>query len=130
APPGGAISIAGAGVLNVTPAWSNSSTLSIATGGVVMGGNVTNNATVAGSGTISALLVNAGLLSANAGTLSLLNAPTIQGGGISITGSGVLNDAPAWRSSGTLSIAAGGALTGGTLTNTSATGMLGGRGVI
>ncbi|MGA2605815.1 MAG: autotransporter-associated beta strand repeat-containing protein [Verrucomicrobiia bacterium] len=118
--------------LSVTPAWANSGTL-LLSGGVLAGGNVTNlaSAPISGFGTISNLLVNAGLVTATGGTLTLVNSPTTQAGsGINVAGSGVLNVQPDWSNSGTINIAAGGAVTGGNLTNTSASGTLSGSGFI
>jgi len=52
--------IVAAGKLNVAPAWVNSGTLTMNNNGFIAGGNLTNNVTLFGSGTISNLLVNAG----------------------------------------------------------------------
>ncbi len=115
----GTINVA-ASTLTVNPVWANGGSLQIS-GGVLAGGTVTNTASgnISGFGSISNTVVNAGLITATGGTLTMLSAPTAQtGSGISVTGSGALNVTPNWANGGTLNIAAGGLVSGGTLTNT------------
>lgn len=115
----GAVNVAAASTLHVVPDWSNNGSVNMA-GGVMAGGALTNLATrtLTGFGTISNLLINASLLSATNGTLTLVAAPAIQAGsGIRVAHNGVLNVMPAWTNSGTITIASGGRITGGTLTN-------------
>ncbi|HVM62067.1 MAG TPA: autotransporter-associated beta strand repeat-containing protein [Verrucomicrobiae bacterium] len=92
---------AGASTLTVNPAWANSGTVQLG-GGVLAGGNLTNNAggNVAGFGTISNQLVNAGLVTATNGNLNLVGAAN---------GSGVYR-AVAGASAATLTFVNGGSI--------------------
>ena len=105
---------AGANTLTVTPAWANAGTVTV-TGGTIAGGNLTNNNTIAGNGTVSPLLVNNGQLIATNGTLTLATAPVNNG---SITVPGTLSVTPAWANGGGVNVVAGGSVSGGNLTNT------------
>ncbi len=73
---GGTINVA-ASTLTVNPAWVNAGTVQLG-GGVLTGGNLANNsgANVAGFGTVSNQLVNAGLVTATNGNLNLVGAAT------------------------------------------------------
>ena len=99
--------------LTITPAWINSGTVVLNTG-TLAGGNLTNNATVRGAGTLSNLLVNAGSLVASNGTLTLAVAPNNTG---SITVVSTLNVLSAWTNAGFVSVS--GTVSGGNLTNLS-----------
>ena len=72
----GTINVA-ASTLTVNPAWANAGTVQLG-GGVLAGGNLANNsgANVAGFGTVSNQLVNAGIVTATNGNLNLVGAAT------------------------------------------------------
>ncbi len=72
----GTINVA-ASTLTVNPAWANAGTVQLG-GGVLSGGNLANNsgANVAGFGTVSNQLVNAGIVTATNGNLNLVGAAT------------------------------------------------------
>ena len=76
----GAINVA-ASTLTVNPDWASAGTVQLG-GGVLSGGNLTNNsgANVAGFGTVSNQLVNAGIVTATNGNLNLVGAATGAGG--------------------------------------------------
>ncbi|MGD1017975.1 MAG: autotransporter-associated beta strand repeat-containing protein [Verrucomicrobiia bacterium] len=128
----GTVTIGANGALDVSTAWANGGAI-LVNGGFVNGGNLTNvsGATLAGFGTISNAVINSAgaLITVSNGTLALVTAP-VQNGGVVVNGNGVLNVIPDWSSGGTISIAAGGAMTGGNLTNTSGSGTLSGSGFI
>jgi len=121
--------------LTNTSSFVNRGTLTLAGGTYQSSAAVTNTSgfqieNAAGTvGTLSAALINSGTLAANSGTLTLLAAPT-QSGAINIAATGVLNVVPDWVNSGTINFTAGGAITGGNLTNTSASGTITGAGFI
>src|SRR5205823_58287 len=79
--------------------------------------------------TLDVALVNAGMLTATNGTLTVTAAP-VHTGGIIVANTGIFSVTPDWTSSGTILINDTGALTGGTLTNASNTGTLSGSGFI
>jgi len=116
----GTVNVASNGALSVQRDWANGNLVQMQ-GGYLLGGNLTNSASqdLTGFGTLSNKLVNAGLVTVSGGTLTLVNTPVVTGGGFSIAGSGVLEIEPDWSNGGTMAIAAGGAVTGGTFTNTS-----------
>ena len=111
------------GLLTNTSAFANSGTLTLAGGTYQSAASVTNALgfvveNLAGTtGTLDARLVNSGTISVNGGTLSLLQAP-VQSGAVNIASAGNLNVAQDWANSGTINFTSGGAITGGTLTNT------------
>jgi hypothetical protein len=111
------------GLLTNTSLFVNGGTLTLAGGTYQSTANVTNTAgfvveNLAGTtGTLNARLVNSGTISVNGGTLSLLQAP-VQSGAVNIASAGNLNVAQDWANSGTINFTSGGAITGGTLTNT------------
>jgi hypothetical protein len=112
----GTINVASS-TLTVIPDWANAGSIQIS-GGVLAGGNVTNNngEGFLGSGTISNLVINNGTLTASGGTLTLVQAPINNGTAI-VASASVLNVLPAWTNSGLLSNAPTGTVDGGTLTN-------------
>ena len=110
----GTFSVASGNTLTVSPAWANSGTV-VVTGGILAGGNFTNNATITGSGTLSSLLVNQNLLVVTNGTLTVTTAP-INTGTFNLTAGSTLAVSPAWANAGTVTLG-GGYLVGGTLTN-------------
>ena len=127
----GTINVAAASTLDVLQAFANGGSLNLQ-GGFLVGGTVTNTSgdSIAGFGTISNAVVNAGLITASGGTLTLTaGAPVTQAGsGINVANAAALRFTPDWSNSGTLAV--NGTLFSGTLTNTSNTGTLSGSGYI
>ena len=103
----------GSSTLTVVPDWANAGSLQIS-GGVLAGGNVTNNSGEGflGSGTISNLVINNGTLTASGGTLTLAQA-LINNGTAIVASASVLNVLPAWTNSGLLTNAITGTVDGG-----------------
>jgi fibronectin-binding autotransporter adhesin len=126
----GTVNVAAASTLNVQQAFNNGGSLNMQ-GGFLTGGAINNTAgnNISGFGTISNAVVNAGLVSATGGTLTMVNGLTGQAGsGITIASGGDLSVTPDWVNNGTTTVNSGGTLSGGTMTNT--TGTLSGSGAI
>jgi hypothetical protein len=112
----GTVNIAGNTRLDVTPTWLNNGTI-LLNGGFTSGGTMTNTASglVAGFGTISNAVVNAGSLVATNGTLTMISA-LAQSGTITVANAATFDSVPAWQNGGFLSLL-GGSVIGGQLTN-------------
>ncbi|HTS16529.1 MAG TPA: autotransporter-associated beta strand repeat-containing protein [Verrucomicrobiae bacterium] len=126
----GTLTIASTGVLNIPTAWNNGGTIVI-NGGTINSGNLTNlaGAALTGFATLSNAVINSAgaLITANGGTLTLVNGLT-QNGGVLVNPGATLQVNPDWVSTGTITV--NGTLMGGTLTNASNTGTLSGSGTI
>lgn len=77
----GTLTVATSGTLNVAPAWNNFGTVNVQ-GGVIEGGNLTNAAggLIRNAGTITALVINNGILEALGGNGLTLNGTTNSAG--------------------------------------------------